>query len=146
MTSRRQQLIAAFTRSPDDADIEIGQSVMWTGLLASGLTSGLLLIVALAKGVPLASIALYAAAVLLYLGLLVLIDIPSPIARWLWRHMWVFLLAIGLVALAIQAMAGEAFLQPIIFLVPLIYAALAYPAARVAAVGLFYLGLMNLGI
>jgi signal transduction histidine kinase len=128
------------------ADAEIGQPVMWTGLLASGLPSGLLLIVGLTKGIPLASIALYGAAVLLYLGLLLLIDIPSPIARWLWRHLWVFLLAIGLVALVIQAIAGEAFLQPIIFLVPLVYAALAYPAGRVAAVGLFYLGLMNLGI
>jgi signal transduction histidine kinase len=37
-------------------------------------------------------------------------------------------------------------LQPIIFLVPLIYAAMVYPPGRVAAVGLFFLGLMNLGV
>jgi hypothetical protein len=68
------------------------------------------------------------------------------LAYWMWRHLWAFLLAIGLVCLGIQSLVGESFLQPVVFLVPLIYAALAYPPGRVAAVGLFFLGLMNIGI
>lgn len=146
MTTQTRQLIAALTHRPDFEHIEVGRSVKWAGLLASALPCGLLLVVGLARGLPLAITAIYAATALLYLVLLLAIDLPSRLSRWIWRHLWAYLLAIGLVALALQSIAGEAFLQPVIFLVPLVYAALAYSTARVAAVGLLYLGLMNLGI
>ncbi|HEU5098079.1 MAG TPA: histidine kinase, partial [Roseiflexaceae bacterium] len=102
--------------------------------------------VALGNAAPISQLGLYAGLVVVYLGLLLALCIPSALSRWIWRRLWVFLLAIGLICLAIQAVAGESFLQPIVFLVPMIYAALIYPPARVAAVALFFLGLMNLGI
>jgi signal transduction histidine kinase len=147
MTTRAQKLIAAFTRPPDLENVGVDRLVMWAGLLASGLPCALLLVIAIARGSPtMSDRAVYAALVLSYLGLLLLIDVPSRISRWLWRRLWAFLLAIGLVCMTIQSLVDESFLQPIIFLVPLIYAALIYPPGRVAAVGLSFLGLMNLGI
>jgi len=147
MTTRAQKLIAAFTRPPDLENVGVDRLVMWAGLLASGLPCALLLVIAIARGSPtMSDRTVYAALVLSYLGLLLLIDVPSRISRWLWRRLWAFLLAIGLVCMTIQSLVDESFLQPIIFLVPLIYAALIYPPGRVAAVGLSFLGLMNLGI
>jgi signal transduction histidine kinase len=119
---------------------------MWAGLLTGGLPCGLLFLVGLSNGASSLQLALYAGSVLLYLAMVLAICTPSRLSRWIWRHLWAFLLAIGLVALAIQSQVDDAFLQPIVFLVPLIYAALVYPAGRVALVGLFFLGLMNLGI
>jgi signal transduction histidine kinase len=146
MTTRAQQLVAALTRKPDIEHIEVGRMVMWAGLLTSALPCGLLLAIGLLGGLALGAPLVYAGAVLLYMGMLLLIDIPSRVSRWLWRRLWLFLLALGLVGLVIQSMINESFLQPIIFLVPMIYAALAYNAARVAVVAVCYLGLMNLGI
>jgi signal transduction histidine kinase len=146
MTTGARQFIAAFTRPPDLEHINLGRLVMWSGLMAGGLPCGLLFALGIAGAGLVSHLALYAALVLLYLGLLLAICIPSRLSRWLWRWLWAFLLAIGLVSLAIQSLVNESFLQPIVFLVPLIYAALVYPPGRVAAVGLFFLGLMNIGI
>jgi signal transduction histidine kinase len=146
MTTRTQQLLTALTRQPDIEHAEVGRLVMWAGLLASALPCALLLMVALSHGLPLTDAAIYTTTVLVYLALLLLIDIPSRVARWLWRHLWLYLLVLGGVALAIQSMVNESFLQPIIFLVPMVYAALAYSAARFVIVALLALGLMNLGV
>jgi signal transduction histidine kinase len=146
MTISASKFIAAFTRPPDLENSNVGRMVMWSGLLAGGLPCGLLFAVALANAAPVSQLGPYAALVVVYLGLLLALCVPSALSRWIWRRLWLFLLAIGLICLAIQALAGESFLQPIVFLVPMIYAALVYPPARVAAVGLFFLGLMNLGI
>src|SRR5262245_22599244 len=116
MTIRAHKLLAALTRPPDVTNVEVGRLVMWAGLLASGLPCGLLLLVGIANGMPLATAALYSALVALYLALLLAIDVPSPISHWIWRHLWAFLLALGLVCLAIQSLVDESFLQPIIFL------------------------------
>jgi signal transduction histidine kinase len=140
------QLIEAFTRPPDLENSNVGRVVMWAGLLAGGLPCGLLFTLGITRAVPISRLALYAALVLLYLALLLAICIPSRLSHWIWRRLWAFLLTIGLVCLGIQSLIGESFLQPIVFLVPLIYAALVYPPGRVALVGLFFLGLMNLGI
>jgi signal transduction histidine kinase len=143
---RWQQLIAALRRRPDIENAEVGRLVMWAGLLASALPCALLLATALARGLSLAGALIYGATVALYLCLLLLIDVPSRVSHWLWRHLWLYLLALGLVSLAMQSMVNESFLQPIVFLVPMAYAALAYSALRFALVALFFLGLMNLGI
>jgi signal transduction histidine kinase len=146
MMTGARKFVAALARPPDVEDIEVGRPIMWAGLLTSGLPCALLLIVGIISDELIAWLAPYSALILLYLGLLLLLDIPSRVSRWLWRRLWAYLLVIGLVCLAIQSLIRESFLQPIIFLVPLVYAALAYPAPRVAAVGAFYLGLMNLGV
>ncbi|MEO7909967.1 MAG: histidine kinase, partial [Roseiflexaceae bacterium] len=140
------QWTTAFTRPPNLEHTEVGRSVMWAGLLTGGLPCGLLFALGLVGAELIPNLALYAVLVVLYLGLVLAICTPSPLSRWIWRHLWAFLLTIGLLSLGIQSLVNESFLQPILFLVPLIYAALAYPGGRVAAVGLFFLGLMNLGI
>src|SRR5262249_8871316 len=104
MTTRAHKLLAAFTRPPDVTNVEVGRLVMWAGLLASGLPCGLLLVIGITRGLLLAYAALYGALVALYLGLLLLIDIPSAISRWIWRHLWAFLLVLGLVCLAVQSL------------------------------------------
>ena len=146
MTTGARKFVAAPARPPDVEDVEVGRPIMWAGLLTSGLPCAFLLVAATASGLLIERVAPYSALVLVYLGLLLLIDIPSRVSRWLWRRLWAYLLIVGLVCLAIQSLIRESFLQPIILLVPLVYAALAYPAPRVVAVGAFYLGLMNLGI
>ncbi|HET9223570.1 MAG TPA: GAF domain-containing sensor histidine kinase [Roseiflexaceae bacterium] len=127
-------------------NFEIAAPVMWAGLLTSGLPCAVLLAVGIIAGELIESVALYGLLVLVYIGLLLLLDIPSQVSRWIWPRLWLYLLVLGLVGLAIQSLIRESFLQPIVFLVPLVYAALAYPAARVAVVAVVYLGLMNLGI
>src|SRR5262245_39792160 len=146
MTTGARKFVAALARPPDVEDVEVGRPIMWAGLLMSGLPCALLLTIGIISGELIEGIAPYSALILLYLGLLLLIDIPSRVSRWLWRRLWGYLLVAGLVCLAIQSQIHESFLQPIVFFVPLAYAALAYPAPWVAAVGAFYLGLMNLGI
>jgi signal transduction histidine kinase len=146
MTTGARKFIAALAKPPDVEDIEVGRPIIWAGLLMSGLPCALLLTVAITSGELIEWTVPYGALALLYLGLLLLIDIPSRASRWLWRRLWAYLLVVGLVCLAIQSLIRESFLQPIVFFVPLVYAALAYPGPWVAVVVAFYLGLMNLGI
>ena len=146
MTALPQQPAPAVRRPPALEPIELGRTVMWAGLLASALPCGLLLVLALISGQLISNTPVYTALVVMYLALLLAIDLPSQLAQWLWRHLWAYLVAISLVCLAIQAQVSESFLQPIIFLIPIIYAAFIYPGPRVILVGLWLLGLMNLGI
>src|SRR5215211_5248479 len=118
MTTRTQQLIAAFAQPPAIERAELGRMVMWAGLLASALPCGLLLLIALQSGEFIENTGAYAALVALYLTLLILINIQSPGAAWIWRHLWLFLVLMSFVCLAIQAQVDESFLQPIIFLIP----------------------------
>jgi signal transduction histidine kinase len=146
MIRHSRQLVAAFMRPPNLEHVHISRHVMWAGLLSVGLPCTLLLIIGIISGRLVANPALYAALVVLYLGLLLLIYIPSQISRMIWQHLWAYLIVLGLICLGIQSLVEESFLQPIIFLVPPVFAALAYPGGRVALVDLFLLGLMNLGI
>jgi signal transduction histidine kinase len=146
MTRRSQQLIAAFMRPPNLEHVHISGLVMWAGLLSVALPCILLLIIGIISGRLVANPVLYAVLVVIYLGLLLLIYIPSQISRLIWQHLWAYLIVLGLICLGIQSLVEESFLQPIIFLVPPVFAALAYPGGRVALVDLLLLGLMNLGI
>lgn len=146
MTPRARKLISALTPPPQLEQADLGRLVMWAGLLASALPCALLLSVALLSGLLIHNPALYAAIVVFYVVLLLLLDIRSRTAAWLWRYLWGYLLALSLVCLAIQAQADESFLQPIVFLIPLIYAAFAYRWRRVALFGAWLIALMNIGI
>ena len=120
---------------------------MWAGLLTGGLPCGLLFALGLAGAELISQLALYAVLVLLYLGLVLAICTPSPLSRWIWRHLWAFLLVIGLLCLGIQSLVAESFLQPIVFLVPLdLMPRWRTRRAGSRRSGLFFLGLMNLGI
>src|SRR5689334_12454570 len=120
-TAGGHRMISAFTRPPNLEHAEVGRLVMWSGLLSSGMPCGLWFALGLAGVGLISHLALYAALVLLYLGLVLAICIPSPVSRWIWRHLWAFLLTLGLICVGIQSMVHESFLQPIVFLVPLIY-------------------------
>src|SRR5690348_9560636 len=126
MTVRTQRFIATLTHPPESEQADLGRLVMWAGLLASMLPGGLLLFIALVSGEFIPNPALYITLVACYVGLLLLIDIQSRTSAWLWQRLWAYLLVLSLVCLALQAQVAESFLQPIIFLIPLIYAAFAY--------------------
>lgn len=145
MIERSRQLAGAFTQPPNLEHARMGQLVPWIGLLAGILPCGMLLVIALISGELISQTGLYAALLGLYMLLLLLIDIRSALAEQLWRRLWVYLLVLSLVCFSLQSITSESFLQPIVFINPLIYAALAYPPWRVALVGLWLLGLMNLG-
>lgn len=136
-------LLRSFTRPPDLEDIPVGQMVLGSGLVAGVLPSTLLMTIG---AHAIRNPALYAALLLLYVALLLSIIVRTRLTPWLWRHLWVFLLIISLVCCALQSQISESFLQPIIFLPPLVHAALIYPPGRIALVGMWLLGLMNLGI
>lgn len=144
--SRSAQLRNSFWHPPDLEQVGVGQPVIWAGLLATVLPCGLLLLIAVGAGELIARPGRYALTLALYLALVLAIDIRSRLSAWLWRRLWAFLLALSLVCFVLQAQAAESFLQPIVFINPLIYAALAYPPGRVALVALWLLGLMNLGV
>jgi signal transduction histidine kinase len=146
MSTQPQPISAAIAQPPVPERAALARPVMLAALLACVLPCGLILTLALISGLLIENPSTYAALVGLYIGLLLLIDIPSRVSDWLWRHLWVFLLALSLVGLAVQAQVLESFLQPIIFLVPLIYAAVVYPGWRVALIGAWLIGLLNLGV
>jgi hypothetical protein len=146
VATRIQQLTAAFSQPAAMERADLGRMVMWAGLLASALPCSLLLLIALWSGEFIKNTGTYAALVALYIVLLLSINIQSPGAIWIWRHLWLFLLLMSFVCLAIQAQVAESFLQPIIFLIPPIYAAFVYPGIRVGLFWVWLIGLMNIGI
>src|SRR5690242_4927514 len=127
-------------------DIEIGPGLFWLGLLAGGVACGVVLAAGIGKGVPAADALAYGGLALLYLALTLSVGVSASWRRWVWRRLWAYLLIMGGISLALQALSGEAFLQPIVFTIPIVHAALVYPLRRAIAVCALYLGLMNLGI
>jgi signal transduction histidine kinase len=142
MTSDSPQPAAA----PPETEVDLGRGIVLVGLMAGGVACGAILLMGISQGVTTGQAIIYSLAALLYLGLVLAPAVSWPGARWIRRHLWAYLLLIGAVCVALQALSGEDFLQPIIFTIPLVQAALAYPLWRAAAVGALYLGLMNLGI
>ncbi|MBV9791915.1 MAG: GAF domain-containing sensor histidine kinase, partial [Chloroflexi bacterium] len=69
-----------------------------------------------------------------------------PGIHWLCERTWAYLLLMGVICLLLQALSADPFTQPIVFTVPVVYAALEYPPLRTLGVCLLYLGLMILGL
>lgn len=122
------------------------RSLLWAGLLAGltgcvvplvrGLATGWTPTLALGYGV-------------LALSFIVLTQLPRltlPGIQWLCQRTWAYLLLMGVICLLLQALSGDPFIQPIIFTVPIVFAALEYPPLRTVGVCLLYLGLMILGL
>ncbi len=136
-------LRTALSRPPQLDDVDVSQSMLGAGLLA-GLLPSLLLLAT--NSVAIHNPALYVALLAIYVALLLSLILRTRIRMWLWQHLWAFLFVLSVVCCAIQAQMRESFLQPIIFIPPLVQAALAYPPGRAALVGVWLLGLMNIGI
>jgi signal transduction histidine kinase len=70
----------------------------------------------------------------------------AVLCRLLDGRMWLYLVLFGLIGLALLIVNGDPFLQPIIFCVPLVTAALAYSPARTILVGILFLALLPIGL
>ncbi|HEY0606994.1 MAG TPA: GAF domain-containing sensor histidine kinase [Herpetosiphonaceae bacterium] len=132
------------------------RSLLWAGLLA-GLIG---CVVPLALGLAMSGTPMhgrvtswtpvralsYAALALIFMVLTQLPRLTLPGIQWLCQRTWAYLLLMGLICLLLQTLSGDPFIQPIIFTVSVVYAALEYPPLRTVGVCLLYLGLMILGL
>jgi signal transduction histidine kinase len=132
--------------TPEAEVVDLGRGIVLIGLMAGGVACGAILFTGITQGITTREATIYGALALLYLALVLAPAVPWSGARWIRRYLWAYLLLLGMVCLALQALSGENFLQPLVFTIPLVQAALAYPLRRAAAVGALYLGLMNMGI
>lgn len=132
------------------------RSLLWAALLAGligcavplglGLVAGWKPMHGLATNWTPARALSYVALALLFIVLTQLPRLTLPGFQWLCRRTWAYLLLMGLICLLLQTLSGDPFIQPIIFTVPVVYAALEYPPLRTVGVCLLYLGLMILGL
>lgn len=122
------------------------RSLLWAGLMAGLVGCGLPLAQGLATDWSVARVAAYTALALIFLMLTQLPRLTLPGIQWLCQRTWAYLLVMGLLCVVLQALSGDPFIQPIIFTVPIVFAALEYPPLRTVGVFLLYLGLMLLGI
>ncbi len=146
MAAVARELQAERAKPPHIDGLDVGRGMLWVGLMAGGVACGSILVIGIANGISPARAITYGVVALLYLVLTLIPNISWLRMRWVWRHLWVYLLIVGLVSTALLALSGETFLQPLVFTLPIVYAALIYPVRRAAVVCACYLGLMNLGI
>lgn len=131
---------------PTQAELEGRGGLLVAALVAIVLGCGSGLATIVENGGSAGTIALYLA---LSLGFLVLSQAPLlPLAplSWLVETMWPFLLLMGGLAFALQIVSADPFLQPVLFTVPFVFAALCYSQARTFLIGALYIGLMVLGL
>lgn len=117
-----------------------------SGLLAALLACSLPLIMGIAAGWTLPRVAAYSGLALLYLLLIHAQSRRLSFLRWLCDRMGLYLACIGLICLGLISLSGDSFVQPVIFTVPFVFAAIHYRALAAAGVGIIYLGLLTLGL
>lgn len=132
---------------PSRGDVDVRSGVLaFSGLIAALVGCGVPLLTGVVSGwTPLRLLSYSALALLFVVGTTLhnLVERPVPV---LVDPHWTHLLIMGLVALALQTLSGDPFIQPLIFTVLLVEAALCYPAGRTALVGGWLLGLTALGL
>ncbi|HZB96170.1 MAG TPA: hypothetical protein VE268_09425, partial [Herpetosiphonaceae bacterium] len=131
---------------PGPAASEVGGSLEWAALLAGLIACGVPLATGIATGWPAGRLIAYSTLTLLYLLLTQIHKVPLGIAQWLCRRLPTYLIVMGIVGCVLQSISGDPFVQPIVFTVPLVHAALVYAGRPSALVGAFYLLLMTLGL
>jgi len=131
---------------PTEAELEGRSGLLVAALVAIVFSCGAGLMAILENGGSPATIGVYLVLSLVFLVLSQLPGTSWPFACWLVELVWPFLLLMGVLALALQTISADPFLQPIAFTVPFVFAALNYSAARTFAVGALYIGLMVLGL
>jgi signal transduction histidine kinase len=124
---------------------EIGGGLIGSGIVAILIGCGVPLVIGLVSGWNPAQVGaqlgLGFAALLLFRHQKI-----DLLCRLLDGHMWLYLLLFGMIGLALLIVNGDPFLQPIIFCVPLVTAALAYSPARTILVGIMFLALLPIGL
>jgi signal transduction histidine kinase len=126
------------------ASEEVGGSLGWVGLAAGIVSCGTALALGLAAGWSAAHILGYVVVALVFLALTQAYRLP--LLRRLIIRPWVYLLVAGLVCLVLQALSQDPYLQPMAFVIPLVYAVLAYELRGALLTIAGYLLLMMLGL
>lgn len=117
-----------------------------SGLIAALVACGLSLLAGLASGWSAMRLLSYGLLALIFVIVTTLHNIFADDQPWAKRLEWAYLLSMGLVALLLQTISGDPVIQPAIFTILIVNAAMCYSAARTALVGLLYLGLIALGL
>ncbi|MBC8163569.1 MAG: sensor histidine kinase [Roseiflexaceae bacterium] len=125
----------------------IGVMPLLSGVLAGLIGCGVPLAEGMSTGWSAARIAAYLLVALAYLALISAPGLPFRSVQALCNQRLVFVTLGGLLCLALQALSGDAFIQPIVFTVPFVHLALLYNGAvrPVLTLGTLYLGLLALG-
>ncbi len=103
MIVEKQQHSPELDALPDIDAQEVGQGSLWVGLMAGGVACGAVLVHGLLDGSALEAAITYAVLALVYLALTLISHLRWRGRRWLWQHLWVFLLLTGLVCVALQS-------------------------------------------
>ncbi len=141
------QTMTAHAKQPgfNFADDE-GEGALWSALLAGLVGCG----VPLGRGIVAGWSAPRTMLYLVLAGLFVLLTqcpvLPFGIFRALRQPKWIYLAVMGMLGFLLQWISADPFLQPIVFTIPFVDAALRFPPRRSAFVGAVYLGLMGTGL
>ncbi len=120
--------------------------LLWAGLSASLVACGIPLVTGVVAGWSITRMSCYILLALCFLLLSQVPALPWTVARRLECTGWLHLLLFGAVGLLLQAIGRDPFLQPIVFTVPVVFAALRYTAIRTAFTALGFLALMAAGL
>jgi signal transduction histidine kinase len=119
-------------------------STAWVGVVAGLVACAGALTQGLAQGWTISFALGYVALALCFLALVLGYQFAA-VQRWL-GGLTPFVLLAGGLCFGLQVLSGDPFLQPIMFGVPLVYAARCLSLARTLAVASLYLGLMTQGL
>lgn len=125
---------------------DVGDAVSWTGALAALIGCGVPFANGIMAGWSIGKIVIYGGIASLYLLISQIHLLPRPLQNRSWEWTGVKLAALALLAFGLQAISGDGYIQPIVFTVPIVSAALCYSTARAAVIALAYLLLMALGL
>ncbi|CAA9269172.1 MAG: hypothetical protein AVDCRST_MAG26-2727 [uncultured Chloroflexia bacterium] len=121
-------------------------TVFVSALLAAVVACGVPLAQGLITGWPAGRLIAYSLLALVYVALTQIHLLPLRVAQRLCAHTSIYLTVMGLLGFVLQSISGDPFVQPIVFTIPFVHAAIAYDARRTAVVGGVYLLLLVLGL
>src|SRR6185369_9087044 len=113
-----RELQAELAKPPHIDGLDVGRGMLWLGLMAGGVACGSILVTGIVEGIAPERAITYGVVALLYLVLTLIPNVSWLGMRWVWSHLWAYLLIVGLVSTALHALSGESFLQPLVFTLP----------------------------
>src|SRR3712207_3227615 len=134
MTTSAQSNITPLDDAMHIANIEGRGLLLGAGLVAGLIACGVPLMLSLVSGWSLGRALSYGSLATVYVALTQIPRSRSPLAAWLLHNLRFHVLLMGGLGLALQTISGDPFLQPIIFGIPFVFAALAYPPIRTTAI------------
>lgn len=124
---------------------EIGNGLIWSGIIAILIGCGVPIGIGLVAGGSVTQLGIQFG-----LGVFALLIFMHQrielLCRLFDQRLWLYLLLFGLTGLALLILNGDPYLQPILLCVPLVTAALAYSPARTLLVGAFLLAFIPIGL